>query len=987
MSTTTLNKFRKALTGILVIGAGFLISPAYGQAPQAIKYQGVARDNVGNELTFQNLGLRLSIVTDSVAGTEAYVETHSTTTNEFGLFNVELGNGAVVTGSFPSIAWGTTTHYLKVEMDETGGTSYQEMGTSQLLAVPYALYADSAGAAPGSAPQTLTFAGGSLSISGGNMVTLPDSVNDFDADTLNEIQNLVLAGSELWITGGDTVTLPDNVDDLDADTLNEIQSLTLLGNDLSITGGNTVTLSSTAPSDTSLYADSADFTNTAGYAWYADMAGYADTATYAWSAGSSDTANFAYDADTANFAWLAAAADSAYFAFDADTANYAWSALNADTANIAFAAGFANLAQNANYADTAKYADTAGFALGPWGKSGDTIFYTQGNVGIGTNTPGAKLDIRINSTIPSLKLSTEGDFNPMVDFNRTNSILYTDRRWWTGLVGAGGFQIRDATANVPRMVIDTSGNVGIGTNTPGARLHVTSAADPVLFERTGSSNDNRFRISMTNQALGGASNATADQTINLLASGAPGHTGDMAFSANADNTNTGDIQMIITNAGKVGIGTTNPYWSLALEDSADYVGMGINNKGVNGSFWDILSMSGGAVNPGGLTFSNAVDRMVIDSAGNVGIGTANPSSSLSVSGGGTFGSSYVGAAMTDGEVAISGALGIGITTPFFPLHVQTSTADRTAYFINSTNTTSTTFGLYAGAFGAGSGDNIGAHFDVSGGTGTNTALSAYATGGSVNWAGYFVGDVYASGNVGIGTTTPNYALDVEQATTSYAVKVNNTTTAGGYGVFSICEVNNNGAGSRYGGYFRARYGTLSMIGVYGNANGGSAAYGVFGTAAGSSGANWAVYSNGSSYATGTWQASDSRLKINVAGFDGALSRIGQLPVKTYHFDNEKHPTLNFPTQKQYGIMAQDLEKVFPEMVLESDHYIPDENGELTEETVEIKAVNYVQLIPVLVKAVQEQQVIIESQKDELETLKEEMSEMKSAVRACSPKNK
>ena len=205
-TTTTVNKFRKALTGILVIGAGFLISPVYGQAPQAIKYQGVARDNVGNELTFQKLGLRLSIVANSATGTEVYVETHIDTTNEFGLFNVELGNGTT-TDDFTAIDWGSTTHYLKVEMDDTGGTGYQEMGTSQLLAVPYALYADSAGAAPGSTPQTLTFAGGSLSISAGNTVTIPDSVNDLDADPLNEIQTLTLVGNDLSITGGNTALL------------------------------------------------------------------------------------------------------------------------------------------------------------------------------------------------------------------------------------------------------------------------------------------------------------------------------------------------------------------------------------------------------------------------------------------------------------------------------------------------------------------------------------------------------------------------------------------------------------------------------------------------------------------------------------------------------------------------------------------------------------------------------------------------------------
>jgi len=190
-----------------------------------------------------------------------------------------------------------------------------------------------------------------------------------------------------------------------------------------------------------------------------------------------------------------------------------------------------------------------------------------------------------------------------------------------------------------------------------------------------------------------------------------------------------------------------------------------------------------------------------------------------------------------------------------------------------------------------------------------------------------------------------------------------------------------GSGDNYGVAVDVSGGTGTNIGVRAFANGGSIAYGVWGYAQGaSSGTNYAIYSQGNSFASGgNWTGSDSRLKINVAGFDGALSRIGQLPVKTYHFDNEKYPTFNFPTQRQYGIMAQDLEKVFPEMVLESDHPIPDENGELTEETVEIKAVNYVQLIPVLVKAVQEQQVIIESQKVELETLKAEMSEIKAIV--------
>jgi len=79
--------------------------------------------------------------------------------------------------------------------------------------------------------------------------------------------------------------------------------------------------------------------------------------------------------------------------------------------------------------------------------------------------------------------------------------------------------------------------------------------------------------------------------------------------------------------------------------------------------------------------------------------------------------------------------------------------------------------------------------------------------------------------------------------------------------------------------------------------------------------------------------------------------------------------MHFPTQMQYGIMAQDLEKVFPDMVMDTKHNIPDKDGHLTDEVLELKAVNYTQLVPVLIKAVQEQQQLIDELKREVEELK------------------
>ena len=115
------------------------------QPPQKFKYQAVVRDNGGNILSNQNVSFQISILEGSIGGIAVFVETHDTITNEFGLVNLEIGNGGVVSGVFADIDWGGDSYFLQVEMDENGGVSYQLMGTSQLLSVPYSLYSESTG--------------------------------------------------------------------------------------------------------------------------------------------------------------------------------------------------------------------------------------------------------------------------------------------------------------------------------------------------------------------------------------------------------------------------------------------------------------------------------------------------------------------------------------------------------------------------------------------------------------------------------------------------------------------------------------------------------------------------------------------------------------------------------------------------------------------------------------------------------------------------
>jgi hypothetical protein len=113
--------------------------------PQAINYQAIVRNSVGDVLTNQSVNMRLSILSGNAAGNVEYSETHATLSNAFGIVNLQIGNGSPVNGNFAQINWADGNKWLRVEMDINSGNNFTLIGTNQLLSVPYALYAETSG--------------------------------------------------------------------------------------------------------------------------------------------------------------------------------------------------------------------------------------------------------------------------------------------------------------------------------------------------------------------------------------------------------------------------------------------------------------------------------------------------------------------------------------------------------------------------------------------------------------------------------------------------------------------------------------------------------------------------------------------------------------------------------------------------------------------------------------------------------------------------
>jgi len=168
----------------ILLSLGIMLGLFMGlaQAPEKMSYQAVMRNGSGQLLTNQSVAVKVNVLEGSPAGTLVYSERLTGNTNVNGLISLEIGTGTVLSGVFSTINWPSGNYYLKTETDPAGGTNYTITGTSQLLSVPYAMYAKSAGGG-----------GGSFTIPYSNTVnnaaTLFSLTNDGDGTSLEGVNN------------------------------------------------------------------------------------------------------------------------------------------------------------------------------------------------------------------------------------------------------------------------------------------------------------------------------------------------------------------------------------------------------------------------------------------------------------------------------------------------------------------------------------------------------------------------------------------------------------------------------------------------------------------------------------------------------------------------------------------------------------------------------------------------------------------------------
>lgn len=580
--------------------------------------------------------------------------------------------------------------------------------------------------------------------------------------------------------------------------------------------------------------------------------------------------------------------------------------------------GFITVPTPINPTDAANKSYVDGF--GQWTKgASSSINYTAGNVGIGTTTPNAALDVLGGALGTTLGNQTELARFENINSNQNILRIYQNRfangtSWTTAETriqqrtdvtdqsyisfspdGGGGMALGTGSAASERLRISSTGNVGIGTTNPGARLELDgSTADSSAY-------------AFKSLDSGGST---------LLFVRNDGHVG---IGASANPAYPFDIISSATFTGSAGRGVR-----LRPTVSGDTTGLGgVDFSPSVGPTTAISSVYGIVSTPKLAASSSNVTYYIgnllrgdtnADFTGNISNYFLTNIAAPAVSGTGTIGSlrgldiSDLSGVTATSKYAIyqegssdknyfAGNVGIGTTTPAQPLTVNGNSAilnGGVSYFYNSDATNSFWIGGNSGASGAG-----------------NAVLKFQQTG---------VGErmrIDSAGNVGIGTTTPIRPLTINNGEMSLVAYTGNNTA-----FFNVSDVNGSNGN------------TQSLV-IRGLGTGGSADVNL---------TSISLHAATTYYTGALTSSSDIRLKENIQPIENIMPKIENLRGVTFDWIN---PQMRKEQGRQLGVIAQEVEKEFPELVKEVDN--PDSKSTLKK----IKTVDYSHLSAVVLQAIKE----------------------------------
>ena len=180
----------------LTLSLQLLISSfLFAQAPQGIPYQAVMRNADGSVMASSAVSLTFMIHDGSATGTVVYQESHALTSNAQGLVSCVVGNGVVSQGNFANINWGGGAKFLQVMMGST------DLGTQQLLSVPYALYSNGVGVRVSATGDTLTIGGNSVIVPGISAANLQSLASNGGLGSQVLVGNTTCANEYISVTG------------------------------------------------------------------------------------------------------------------------------------------------------------------------------------------------------------------------------------------------------------------------------------------------------------------------------------------------------------------------------------------------------------------------------------------------------------------------------------------------------------------------------------------------------------------------------------------------------------------------------------------------------------------------------------------------------------------------------------------------------------------------------------------------------------------